>query len=90
MALPVLEDPDHVLARNTGHGGEITLLDLLTDNNPALLHTRNVPPPRAEQRAGDPAFERKETTGRHQRLRETDALGGTGGVVMSAPRFTRK
>jgi hypothetical protein len=34
-AFPVLENPGHVLARHPGHGGEIALLDLLTDNDPA-------------------------------------------------------
>ena len=35
VALPVVEHPGHVLARNAGHGGEIVLPDLLTDDDPA-------------------------------------------------------
>jgi len=35
VALPVVEDPGHVLARNAGHGGEIVLPNLLTDDDPA-------------------------------------------------------
>jgi hypothetical protein len=37
-ALPVLEDPGHILARSAGHGGEIALLDLLTDDDPVRFH----------------------------------------------------
>ena len=34
VALPVVEHPGHVLARNAGHGGEIVLPDLLMDDDP--------------------------------------------------------
>jgi hypothetical protein len=33
-ALPVVEDPGHVFACNSGHGGEVGLPDLLTDHDP--------------------------------------------------------
>ena len=68
VVLPVLEDAGHVLARNASHGGEIALPDLLTDHNPARPDFMPKMFRHLEQRVGDPAFERKETTGRHQRV----------------------
>ena len=49
VTLPVVEGPGHVLARNSGHSGEIVLPDLLMDDDPGpvRLLARNDPPARA-------------------------------------------
>jgi hypothetical protein len=57
VALPIVEDARHVLARNAGHGGEIVLADLLTDDDPAWRDFLPEMSRQLEHRPGDPAFE---------------------------------
>jgi hypothetical protein len=63
-ALPVVEGSGHVLARNAGHGGEIILPDLLMDDDPARPAFSPEIFRQLEHRPGNPAFERKEATGK--------------------------
>src|SRR6516164_6311829 len=74
VALPVVEDPGHVLARNAGHGGEIVLPDLLMDDDPARTDFLPEMIRQLEHRLSDAAFERKEATGRNRRVCLAQAL----------------
>src|SRR6516165_3024698 len=67
-ALPVIEDGGDVLACNAGHGGEVGLLDLLTDDDPSRSDFLPEMFCQLEQCSGHPAFERKEATGCHRRV----------------------
>ena len=68
VALPVVEDPGQVLARNAGHGGEIVLPDLLTDDDPPQSDFLPEVARQLEHHPGDPAFERKEAAGCNHRV----------------------
>src|SRR5262249_25731629 len=57
-----------VLACNAGHGSEVVLADLLTDDDPARPDFHPEMFCQLEHRAGDPAFERKEATGCNHRV----------------------
>ena len=59
VALPVVEDPGHVLACNSGHSGEIVLPDLLMDDDPARYDFSPEMIRQPEHRLRDAAFERK-------------------------------
>src|SRR6516165_11363428 len=74
VALPVVEDPRHVLARDTGHGGEVVLPDLLPDDDPARRDFLPEMSRQLEHRPGDPAFERKEAAGCNYRVCLAQAL----------------
>src|SRR4051812_23647502 len=65
VANPVVEDAADVLAGDPGHGGDLALADLLANDNPALAHVMAEGLGKIEQRAGDPALERQEASGRH-------------------------
>src|SRR5215472_15715278 len=67
-ALPVVDDPSHVFACNAGHGREIVLPDLLTDDGPSRPNFLAKMIRQLKQCSGHPAFERKEATGRHRRV----------------------
>jgi hypothetical protein len=60
VALPVVEDPGHVLARDAGHGSEIVPPDLLANDDPARPDFLPKMFRQLEHGPGDPAFERKE------------------------------
>src|SRR4029079_16446150 len=61
--LPVVEDAAHVLARDAGHGGEVGLPDLLADDNATGADVLAESLRELEQRRGDAALERQETSG---------------------------
>ena len=67
-ALPVVDDPGDAFACNTGHGGEVDLPDLLTDDDSSRPDFLPEVIRQFEQCSGHPAFERKEATGCHGRV----------------------
>src|SRR6516164_2673283 len=67
-ALPIIEDASDVLACNAGHGGEVGLPDLLTNDDPSRPDFFPEMFCQLEQCSGHPAFERKEATGCHRRV----------------------
>jgi hypothetical protein len=68
VALPVVEDPGYVLARNACHGGEIVLPNPLTDDDTARPDFLSEMVRQLENRPGDPAFEPKEGPGCNHRV----------------------
>src|SRR5215831_13708072 len=74
VALPVIEDAGDVLACNAGHGGEVGLPDLLTDDDPSRPDFLPEMFRQLEHRPGDPAFERKEATSCHHSVCLAQAL----------------
>jgi hypothetical protein len=54
----VVEDAGHVLACRAGHGGNISLLDLLTDDDPPPPNVLPEMVRQLEQCLGNPSFER--------------------------------
>ena len=69
MALPVVENPGQILARDACHGSKIVLPDLLTDDDPT---GRDLLPEMIRQlqhRSRDPALKRKEATGCYHGVR---------------------
>src|SRR6516225_5494680 len=66
--LPVVDDPGDAFACNAGHGGEVDLPDLLTDDDSSRPDFLPEVIRQLEHRSGHPAFERKEATGCHCRV----------------------
>src|SRR4051812_1318677 len=65
VADPIVENAADVLAGDARHGGDLALADLLANEDPALAHILAEGFGKIEQRAGDPALERQEASGRH-------------------------
>jgi hypothetical protein len=75
-ALPLVEDSGDVLACNAGHRGEVSLPDLLTDDDPPWPNFLPEMVGQLEQRLGNPSFEGWEAGRRHHLVSLAHAFSG--------------